>query len=156
MRFLDLINIYSLDFTIKDLAKYIFSLLGTQSYSILMMHLDNLVLNSIHQLQDQFYTSFHNYSMCFSAVKFLPNLQDLKFFLKNDAHLLFFDIAASAQRRFAWSETAVGLGDSADALMHGSRGWFTGRPTLRSAEDCVPFSPSLWKYHQEACNSQAR
>ena len=34
--------------------------------------------------------------------------------------------------------------------------WITGRPTLRSAPGARKFSPSLWKYHQEACNSQAR
>lgn len=60
MRLVDLINIYSLDVTIKDLATYIiFPLLSTQSYSIAYDASRQLVLNSIQQPHGyQFYIAF--------------------------------------------------------------------------------------------------
>ena len=63
MRLLDLINIYSLDVTIKDLAKYILSpCLALNHIQSPMMHLDNLVLNSIQQPHGyQFYIAFQRF-----------------------------------------------------------------------------------------------
>lgn len=155
MRLVDLINIYSLDVTIKDLATYIiFPLLSTQSYSIAYDASRQLVLNSIQQPHGyQFYIAFQ----CFLHV-FRETLPKPPRFLKssNSNHFNrqpppFFAVIFRCLQHSGAAVVASGWNCPPPLLES-----ITGRPTLRSAPGARKFSPSLWKYHQEACNSQAR
>lgn len=119
-----------------------------------MTHLDNLVLNSIQQPHGyQFYIAFQ----CFLHV-FRETLPKPPRFLKssNSNHFNrqpppFFAVIFRCLQHSGAAVVASGWNCPPPLLES-----ITGRPTLRSAPGARKFSPSLWKYHQEACNSQAR